>query len=720
MPRKNASKGKRKGGRPTDNPRWNPQSSRLNPSAGSYNSLSPFAQSSASTTPRGHTLAEEARATSKRPRGFFGQDAKLRHRPVIFVKGGFMDPMKELNIPQKEASADDKRDEAPVEEHVMPPASAGFASAPAIREVEPDSSTRARVEQETDMPSMPEPQLFAVDTTGDKSLRPGTLDKLPVLPRPDSEHDSDSSEEVILFKGRAPALRSNVQSQRASPKPEDVNDSIQLHEIDAEIRIVESTIDQDIGTIERTTVVESAQIVEAEVPQDVQTRRDHVALDHAEPSHLDALLDATHSDEEAALVADYMANMDDDDTEEGAEDEVDAHPGLGSHAFHMLRDLGGSDDDAVLEPDDEEDSDEDDASDGRTASDSETSDAQRRRVEQEDERLARILAKQEELGLGGDDLVLYDDEEEDDDGGEWQVASKVSPRSNKKKKKKATTKQAKIFQKKGHYPSATAMADAFDDLDLVDWHRAALNNIEQAAMRASRAPQHSDSELEEAMNMAFKKDRLKKAEKKKQREALRAQGLLGRNVNPDDLRTKYQVGMSRDELVFELEQFLIGSDEQLRFPPLDKHARRCLHTAANHLKIKSQSSGSGDNRHPVLFRTARTLAYEEHKFESIVDRVFRRQYFTRVDVDTDVAKAHRAGPRKDTSGLKRQDNAVSYREGEVVGQHARELASDNKGRMLLEKMGWAKGMALGTMDNKGIMVPIAHVMKKSRLGLGDT
>lgn len=56
MPRKNASKGKRKGGRPTDNPRWNPQSSRLNPSAGSYNPLSPFAQSSASTTPRGTPL----------------------------------------------------------------------------------------------------------------------------------------------------------------------------------------------------------------------------------------------------------------------------------------------------------------------------------------------------------------------------------------------------------------------------------------------------------------------------------------------------------------------------------------------------------------------------------------------------------------------------------------------------------------------------------------
>jgi hypothetical protein len=106
------------------------------------------------------------------------------------------------------------------------------------------------------------------------------------------------------------------------------------------------------------------------------------------------------------------------------------------------------------------------------------------------------------------------------------------------------------------------MADAFDELDLMDWHRAALNNFEQAAKRKSKPPVHSDSELEEAMNLTFAKDRLKKAEKKKQREALRAQGLLGKNVNPDDLRVKYLVGMSKDELVFELEQFVIGDDEQ--------------------------------------------------------------------------------------------------------------------------------------------------------------
>lgn len=38
---------------------------------------------------------------------------------------------------------------------------------------------------------------------------------------------------------------------------------------------------------------------------------------------------------------------------------------------------------------------------------------------------------------------------------------------------------------------------------------------------------------------------------------------------------------------------------------------------------------------------------------------------------------------------------------------------------MLEKMGWSKGMALGTEENKGIMVPITQVVRKSKAGLGD-
>lgn len=62
---------------------------------------------------------------------------------------------------------------------------------------------------------------------------------------------------------------------------------------------------------------------------------------------------------------------------------------------------------------------------------------------------------------------------------------------------------------------------------------------------------------------------------------------------------------------------------------------------------------------------------------------------------------------------------MTYRDGDIVGQHAAELGVENKGRAMLEKMGWSKGMALGSGENKGIMVPITHVVKKTKAGLGD-
>jgi hypothetical protein len=156
----------------------------------------------------------------------------------------------------------------------------------------------------------------------------------------------------------------------------------------------------------------------------------------------------------------------------------------------------------------------------------------------------------------------------------------------------------------------------------------------------------------------------------------------------------------------------------MSFPPFDKHARQLLHTVASRLKIKSQSSGSGENRYTVLYRTGRTLPHNERTLEAIVNRTIKRPHFHRVDIKRDVADQYLAAARNNAS-TKRGFNAISYREGEVVGQHASEIGSDNKGRLLLEKMGWSKGMALGTEHNKGIMVPIGHLMKKSKAGLGE-
>ncbi|KAI1857408.1 uncharacterized protein JN550_013226 [Neoarthrinium moseri] len=716
MARKNTPKGKRGGGPPAGRSRGGGGRGRGGgrggggvggPNAGldilaSFRPISPFLRSGAP----GHSLADEARNTSKRPRAFGNLDGRLRHKPVTFVSAGLMHPLKELEV-QPEATENEPVKPAPVpaeEEVVVDPE----AVPPEATHVPAEEEMPAAV-QVTEPPASAA-QPFVVDTAGDKALRPGKQQPV-IVPDHDSDMESDSSDEVILFKGRDPALRQAVQSQsqsRAPSTPGNYTDSIQLREMDVEIKVVEKSIE-----LEQRPVVEESMhrpserllAEEATAAADMATPRDN------EPSRLDVLLDNTHSDEEAALIADYIANMDSDEAGEDG-DESDNHPGLGSHAFHLLRDIGGTDSDAVPEDSSEDESGEEKSDEGEDE-EPESAEAQRRRMELEDERMARLLAKQQELGFGGDDLMLYDDVGEDDDQGEWQIAPRATPR----RKKKGASKKAKIVQKKGQYPSATAMAEAFDDLDLMDWHRAALDTFNQAAKRASTFT-HDDSDLEEAMNLSFQKDRLKKAEKKKQREALRAQGLLGKNVNPNDLRVKYPVGMSKDDMAFELEQFLVGTVEQIAFPPLDKHARKLLHTVASHLKIKSQSSGSGDSRHPVLFRTARTVSYDEGQLDAIVNRVLKRSFFTRVDVDTETAKAYRSGPRK-SSNLPRAHNAISYREGEVVGHHASELSSENKGRLLLEKMGWTKGQALGTEENKGIMVPVAHVMKRSKVGLGD-
>lgn len=57
-------------------------------------------------------------------------------------------------------------------------------------------------------------------------------------------------------------------------------------------------------------------------------------------------------------------------------------------------------------------------------------------------------------------------------------------------------------------------------------------------------------------------------------------------------------------------------------------------------------------------------------------------------------------------------------EGDVVGASAPEIGVENRGRAMLEKMGWSSGTALGASNNKGILQPVAQVVKNSRAGLG--
>lgn len=63
-------------------------------------------------------------------------------------------------------------------------------------------------------------------------------------------------------------------------------------------------------------------------------------------------------------------------------------------------------------------------------------------------------------------------------------------------------------------------------------------------------------------------------------------------------------------------------------------------------------------------------------------------------------------------------SGATYMDGEIVGASAPEIGSENKGRSMLEKMGWSKGTALGAMHNKGILTPVEHRVKSTKAGLG--
>ncbi len=140
-----------------------------------------------------------------------------------------------------------------------------------------------------------------------------------------------------------------------------------------------------------------------------------------------------------------------------------------------------------------------------------------------------------------------------------------------------------------------------------------------------------------------------------------------------------------------------------------------VHEIANIFKLKSKSVGSGTSRFPILYRTSRTTQYNEDALGAIEALLSSRCFLPRMD---------KGKNKKGTSSGKARGGGfasagVSYRDGEVVGATAPELGQDNKGRAMLEKMGWSTGTTLGALNNnRGIVQPVAQVVKTGKAGLG--
>ena len=147
---------------------------------------------------------------------------------------------------------------------------------------------------------------------------------------------------------------------------------------------------------------------------------------------------------------------------------------------------------------------------------------------------------------------------------------------------------------------------------------------------------------------------------------------------------------------------------------MDQKGRKIVHEIANRLGLKSKSIGNGINRFPVLYKTTNTGKFDATVLDTIITRLGPGRSLPRRD------KTRSSGSNKGRGGFGRgiSNASVSYYDGEIVGAAAPELGQDNKGRAMLEKMGWSTGTALGALNNKGIMRPVAHVVKTTKAGLG--
>ena len=142
--------------------------------------------------------------------------------------------------------------------------------------------------------------------------------------------------------------------------------------------------------------------------------------------------------------------------------------------------------------------------------------------------------------------------------------------------------------------------------------------------------------------------------------------------------------------------------------------RKIVHEIANVFKLKSKSIGGGKSRFPVLYRTSKTIRYNEETLKAAESVLSSGRFLPRMDKAKRTGALGAKGRRGGASSV-----GVSYRDGEVVGAAAPEIGLENRGRTMLEKMGWSTGTALGALNNnRGLVQPVTQVIKTSKAGLG--
>lgn len=175
----------------------------------------------------------------------------------------------------------------------------------------------------------------------------------------------------------------------------------------------------------------------------------------------------------------------------------------------------------------------------------------------DDETIARVLQKQEELGLGADEVLLY--------AGDGSFSNATTHGSNTPHNPRMKQKPRARRTREKTFPSASAMADAlamdpYGGFDIMDTERPSLK-VKKKGRRGHMPPELEDDDMSKTLQKTWQTDRDKKRLKKAEREELRQQGLLGRKGKAPDLNAKYQGGFGMQDIVEEIQKFLFSNME---------------------------------------------------------------------------------------------------------------------------------------------------------------
>ncbi|KAG5518666.1 hypothetical protein PMAC_002635 [Pneumocystis sp. 'macacae'] len=185
------------------------------------------------------------------------------------------------------------------------------------------------------------------------------------------------------------------------------------------------------------------------------------------------------------------------------------------------------------------------------------------------------------------------------------------------------------------------------------------------------------------------------------------------NENRKDINTRWTLR----ELLLKVNntvcQFISDPDlMELNLIYMDSQARRWIHMLANAYGINSKSSGAGRSRHIILYKTTKIHDnYSKQHVNRILQGLNHNQYNRKVFQRKDFNKS------KNNISKSSNKNGNKYHDGDIVAKNVPEIDKNNRGRIMLEKLGWVAGNGLGAPDNKGIEVPIVAIIKTTKSGL---